>query len=153
MRNLLNNKSKNINKNMKISEKKLRNIIRESIEEYLVNSGELMSGYDISPYDSDENNWRDKLSNGAYRLYLTAESNKGVVDMKEALIRALLKKDVKGLSVEKLAKSSIIEKMCSKVVALEYAAGGEQNISSADRRQFKEFYAKHILDIDLNEYR
>lgn len=148
-------KMKNDNTNndidgMKLNESKLRKIIKESLSEY-ISEDQLMSGFDISPYNNHENNWNDKLSNGAHELYLVAESNRETCDIKDMIVKSLYKKNLEDLSVEKLAYSHVMETLCSLAVKLEVSAGGEKP-TSTDRKQFKEFYANYILTIVLPQY-
>lgn len=135
---------------MKISKNQLRSLIKESLNKY-INGEQLMSGFDISPYDDDENNWRDKLSHRAHSLYLVAESNRETCDIKNMIVKSLYKKNPELLSVEKLANSRVMESLCSLAVKLEVTAGGETP-TSADRKQFKQFYANRILKVDLPDY-
>lgn len=149
-RKMKNNDTNNDIDDIKINESKLRKIIKESLSEY-INKDQLMSGFDISPYNNHENNWNDKLSNGAHVLYLVAESNRETCDIKDNIVKSLSKKNLQDLSVEKLANSRVMETLCSLAVNLEVNAGGERP-TSADRKQFKEFYANYILTIVLPQY-
>jgi hypothetical protein len=148
-RKMKNNDTNNDIDDMKINESKLRKIIKESLSEY-IGEDQLMSGFDISPYNNHENNWNDKLSNGARDLYLVAENDMEINDIKKRLIKSLSKKKLEDLSVDKLAYSRVMEEICSLAVKSVVSGGGKRP-TSADRKQFKEFYANYILS-DLDDY-
>lgn len=149
-RKMKNNNTNNDIDGMKINETQLRKIIKESLSEY-IGEDQLMSGFDISPYNNHENNWNDKLSHSARSLFLIAQNDREICDIKNAIVKSLSKKNTESLSIEKLANSSVMEKICSLAVKLEITGGGERPTTS-DRKQFKEFYANYILTTDLPQY-
>lgn len=126
----------------------------KSITEYIneAKTSSVMSGFEISPYDNGKNNWRDCLTDAAFQIYMTVESDSDCYKIVEALIKSLLKKDKESLSAQKLAESSVLEKVCSMGVKELKRAGYEGSVNAADRKQFKEFFAKKIIDIELDEY-
>lgn len=87
------------------------------------------------------------ISFEAQQIWLQVENTEKIRTKVSNLIWCLVRKSIKGkdLNKEKLAKSSILEQICSEGVK-EERKNGNTEIKTIHRTEFKNAYAEHILE-------
>lgn len=75
-------------------------------------------------------------------LLLQTWNTEEIVKMIEGTIKSMLKKDPSTISVERLAKSSVMQKICTAAVKAE----GLSNVDSATRKQFYQELAEEMVE-------
>ena len=88
-----------------------------------------------------------ELSEGAQRIWIEVSNTHQIRDTVSDMIDHLVKKSKKqDISLEKLQKSSWFEKICCLGVKEYKKESGKVEITTLDRKDFKNSYAEFMLD-------